>query len=233
MPISYFDPDFDKRLKSHIDPSRTVLMKEPYRSEIVNPHLYHASEKNTDESLRRERGNTIWRIVMDYAVCSVAEGCNIINKAFKKENYGKCLPIPKERQFMILTNREMPDDMRFNKTEDLLSHNIGLPPFTDEEGRVTKYFSLLIDRIHEVALEEKESARKLGRSEGFEAGITIANKWIQNHNIDVNEEVKNYEFKDYSEKYDPTQGTGFFKYDKTKEELLTILEKYWEREDRK
>lgn len=193
--VCIFDKDYDERLKSHIEPSRTVLMNEPFRSHSVNPYLYSASPFNRNESVRKDKDTEHLRELLDLRVSNVAQGLNVIQESYyyKKDNpdgtWGNVKSNP-------VVNMMLPEGFKDKDGE--------IPAlFKNENGTIkpTKAFFMLLDRINECAEKEKEIARDIGRKEGMVAGYEIARKCVNEH-ANLDEEMKNPEYPDYSPKID-------------------------------
>lgn len=221
MALCIFDPDYDNRLKSHIDPSRTVLMKEPERSFLTNPYLYRASKYNVNESIRQEPKIVKSRVIVDNSVHSVAEACTLLRQSADMGDFKKPVTLSTGQQVYIKTKYEYPKDDK---------SLIQLPPMVDENGKPTETFYLMIDRIHDIALEEKERAREIGRQEGLLAGFDIYQQKLQNGDLDVQKAINEYQYEDRSDKYDKTLGTGIA-IGNDRNEALKILEQVWKSMD--
>lgn len=222
MALCIFDPDYDNRLKSHIDPSRTVLMKEPERSFLTNPYLYRASKYNVNESIRQEPKIVKSRVIVNDAIHSVAEACTLLRQSADMGELKKPVSLSDGQQIYIKTNNEYPKDDK---------SLIQLPPMVDENGKPTEAFYLILDRIHDIALEEKERARQIGREEGLLAGFDIYQQKLQNNDLDIQKAIKEYQYEDRSDKYDPKMGNALVKIGNDRNEALKILEQVWKSMD--
>lgn len=191
--VCFFDKDYDERLKSHIEPSRTVLMNEPFRSHAVNPYLYSASPYNRNEKMRKDADTERLREVLDLRVSNVAQGLNVIQESYyyKKDNPDGTWGNVKSN---LITNMLLPEEFK-----DINGEIPAL--FKNENGTIkpTKAFFMLLDRINECAEKEKELARDIGRKEGMVAGYEIARKCVNEH-ANLEEEMKHPAYPDYSPK---------------------------------
>lgn len=199
MPVyCFFDEDFDKRLGCHVDPSRTAMMENPFRSRHANPHVAGGSFYTTDEVEREKPEIKDLRAKIEHLGDSVNATVNIIKYAMSKKHFG----------VKGLTNYLDKDDFRLMKDPRLLKidrtfdgSDVILPALLDKNGQPTPAFYILLDRIGECSELEKEQAREIGRKEGLMAGINLMNQKVQHPELNLQEEIYKVQYPDYSDKY--------------------------------
>lgn len=222
MPVyCYFDEDYDKRLGGHVDPSRTTLMKEPFRSSLTNPHLSRLSQYSQDGPELNNPELKPLRRKISITCESGIQGINLINQCANH--------LTKPLDAMNLTLVQDPSLLSLAYPEG--DHEF--PPLVDEDGKATVAFRLLLDRIARCIEEEKQQAREVGRKEGLMAGINVYDKWAKDHSVNLQEEVKNAEFPDYSTKYDGPVLMGGIKVNRNsaQKDALEMLNGKWKWED--
>lgn len=223
MPVyCYFDEDYDKRLGGHVDPSRTTLMKEPFRSSLTNPHLSRLSQYSQDGPELNNPELQPLRRKINITCESTMQGINLIRQCMI------CDPT-KPLDAMNLTLVQDPSLLSMAYPQD--DHEF--PPLIDENGQATAAFLMVLDRLSRCIEEEKEQAREVGRKEGLMAGIDLYDKWAKDHSFPIQEEVKRVKFNDYSQKYEGPVLMGGIKVnrDSVTKDALDFLNEQWKWED--
>ena len=225
--LCYFDKDYDERLKTHVDPSRTALMTEPYRSLAVNPYFYCASSFNKNEVSRQEPDTIHLRDLLDLRVKNVAQGLNMIQESYHYKQ------INKDGSWGNIKHDRLTDSML---PEGFKGEAGDIPALfkSEDDGSIkpTKAFFMLLDRINECAEKEKEQAREIGRKEGLVAGYEVAQKvMLENTNLDM--EMKNVKYPDYADKCSGIVVGNVQLPDKINEQYATkTLEDIWAIQDK-
>lgn len=187
--ILYFDKDYDERLKSHIDPSKTAVLENPERSILVNPYLYNASSFSKDEKMRTQPSIQHARELLEGQVQSVAQGLSLIRESFDRRdekgwgssNNTCSIPVSHEEK------KTIPQLFIMTQSGEL---------------QPTNYFWQLLDRINECNVIEKQAARELGHLEGYDALSKIesrANKGLCNIAVESEKLLKEHSFPDLSQ----------------------------------
>lgn len=190
--VLVFDKDYDERLKSHIDPSKTAVLENPERSIFMNPHLYVASDFSKNEKLRTNPIVQSARELFDEQVQSVAQGLNLIKESYNRrdENGWGISNRSKEMTTCKTEKKDIPQ--LFMKTQA-------------GELQPTNYFWQLLDRINECSIIEKQTARELGHSEGYSAAADIvsrANKGLCDMAAESEKLLKERNYPDLSYEFD-------------------------------